>query len=239
MENSAPNPALPPDIEKLPFLQRSLFKFLRVFFQLLYHQFAWSYDIVAATVSLGQWKTWVLSVLPYLSGPRVLELGHGPGHLQAAMHERGLQPVGLDESRQFGRVAIKRLRSRNFNYLLVNGYAQFMPFQTGTLNQVVATFPSEYITHPSTLAEIYRVLTPGGTLLILPLAWITGRSLPHRLAARLFTLTGQAPNQATVVNHPRAAAPFRAAGFQVRMELIQHPASTLLLIHAVKPGLPE
>ncbi len=61
---------------------------LRFFFRLLYHQFAFTYDLVAATVSLGRWKDWVLSVVPFIEGTRILEIGHGPGHLQRALLEQ-------------------------------------------------------------------------------------------------------------------------------------------------------
>lgn len=40
--------------------------FMRVFFHLLYHPFAFTYDLVAAVVSFGQWKNWGQSILPLL-----------------------------------------------------------------------------------------------------------------------------------------------------------------------------
>ena len=55
-----------------------LTRFLGFFFHLLYHPFAWAYDLIAWTVSLGRWKDWVESVVPFIKGMRVLELGHGP-----------------------------------------------------------------------------------------------------------------------------------------------------------------
>jgi len=57
---------------------------------------------------------------------------------------------------------------------------------------VAATFPSEYIFEPQTLAEIRRVLRPGGKLVIIPSAWITGQGWLEQLAAELFRVTGQA-----------------------------------------------
>ena len=71
-------------------LHRFLLFILRTFFKLLYHQFSWTYDWVASIVSLGEWQNWVSSVLPYIIGPNVLEIGFGPGHLQAARTD---QPV--------------------------------------------------------------------------------------------------------------------------------------------------
>ncbi len=47
---------------------------LRFFFRLLYHEFAFTYDLVAAVVSFNRWKDWVMSVLPFLAGKRILEI---------------------------------------------------------------------------------------------------------------------------------------------------------------------
>ncbi len=71
--------------------------FLRFFFRLLYHQFAFTYDLVAAAVSFTRWKDWVMSVLPFIEGNWILEIGHGPGHLQRILLSRNLFTVGIDE----------------------------------------------------------------------------------------------------------------------------------------------
>lgn len=83
--------------------------FIRTFFRLLYHELAWTYDLVAWFVSFGQWKAWGRAAISRLRGPRVLELAHGPGHLLVAMTRAGLAPVGLDLSPQMGRLARARL----------------------------------------------------------------------------------------------------------------------------------
>jgi ubiquinone/menaquinone biosynthesis C-methylase UbiE len=125
--------------------------FMRAFFSLLYNQMAWTYDLVAAVVSVGMWTGWVNSVLPYLDGPHILELGHGPGHLQATLqkqaagHPANLRITGLDKSKQMGRLAHKRLVRQGLNPGLAQGDAQRLPFRDESFNQVVATFPSEYI----------------------------------------------------------------------------------------------
>src|SRR5512138_2530133 len=90
---------------------------LRFFFRLLYHQFAFTYDLVAATVSFNRWKDWVMSVIPFIEGDRILEIGHGPGHLQRVLltlrhgsgQDRNLIVVGIDESAQMSRLAKRNL----------------------------------------------------------------------------------------------------------------------------------
>lgn len=204
---------------------------LRIFFRLLYHTFAWTYDLVAAFVSLGQWRSWVMAVAPDLPGPRVLELGHGPGHLQARLLAEARQGFGLDESRQMGRQAQRRLLRKGFTPCLVRGLAQALPYPADTFDQVAATFPSEYIVDSSTLTEIYRVLRPGGEAVLLLLAWITEKRWYGRLAAWLFRVTGQAPRQW----EPQYLEPVQRMGFESRAENITLKSSILLVIHLKKP----
>jgi ubiquinone/menaquinone biosynthesis C-methylase UbiE len=49
---------------------------------------------------------------------------------------------------------------------LVRGVAQALPFAPATFDTVLATFPSEYILHPDTLAEVQRVLRNDGQWLL-------------------------------------------------------------------------
>jgi SAM-dependent methyltransferase len=202
----------------------------RTIFYLLYHQFAWTYDFVAAAVSLGRWNDWVYSSLPYLDG-RILEIGYGPGLLQLSLHEKGLSVFGLDESRQMARQASHRLRKKGFPSNLSRGCAQHLPFPKNVFDTVVATFPSEYIFDPQTLREIHRMLVTGGELVIVPMAWITGRRPLERLAAWLFRVTGEAPGRPGTISTAMRNR-FARAGFEVRSELISMRGSQVLVVIA-------
>jgi ubiquinone/menaquinone biosynthesis C-methylase UbiE len=206
-------------------------KLLAIFFQLLYHPFSWMYDFVAAAVSLGRWKGWVLQARPFLSG-RVLEIGFGPGHLQMTLNVDGWIAFGLDESRQMSRQAGRRLRRAKYPVRLTRGYAQNLPFPDSAFDRVVATFPSEYIFEVQTLAEIRRVLRPAGELVIVPSAWITGKRLLERLAAGLFQTTGQAGVLELIL--PGMKKRLAASGFAVRHELVELEGSRVLVIIATQ-----
>jgi ubiquinone/menaquinone biosynthesis C-methylase UbiE len=170
--------------------RRSLWRsFIRTFFHLLYHELAWTYDLVAWLVSFGQWKTWARAAIPRLRGPRVLDLAHGPGHLLVALHRVGLAPVGLDLSPQMGRLAQARLR-RVSTPGLVRACAQAMPFRAGSFDSVVSTFPAEFIVDPATLKEIARVMKDEGCAVVVP-GVAFKRNLPARFLEWLYTITGQ------------------------------------------------
>lgn len=215
----------------LAFLVRRLMRF---FFYLIYQPLAWSYDLVAWTVSLGRWKDWVLSVLPYLNGDPILELGYGPGYLQIALGARNIKAFGLDASRQMGRLARHKLIKNGFMQRLVRGRSQALPFRSQAFNTIVSTFPSEYIYHPETLAEVRRLLAPGGKLVVAPLAWITGNSPIERAARWLFRITGEAPEWNTLWLQP-----FQDSGFKLlQQQFIElHGSRVLVLIFEVSDKL--
>lgn len=224
--------------------------FLRFFFHLLYHPFAFSYDRVAATVSLGRWKDWVLSVIPFVEGTRILEIGHGPGHLQRALLSRNLLPIGMDESAPMGRMAMRNLardlprastpetNQQDSAYAqpnLTRGIAQSLPFPSEAFDTIVATFPAEYISDMRTLTEVKRCLVHGGRFIILPVAMLAGRGFLDRLMSLLFRVTHQSPTDPIDIFGKRFERPFFEAGFQVEIKQIEVKSSLLLIVIATKP----
>lgn len=206
---------------------------LRPLYYLLYHQFAWTYDFVAAIVSLGQWQEWGRASLSYVEGSSVLELGHGPGHLLVALSEKGYRVFGLDESRFMSHQAGQRLKKAGLSIRLSRGYAQHLPYAGMTFQNVVSTFPSEYIFDPDTLQEISRVLSTGGRLILLPWAWITGGAILERLAAGLAQVTGETPGPAGFIPAGLKQR-FQEAGLEVTSEILQLRSSSLLILIATK-----
>ena len=204
--------------------------FMRLFFQWLYHPLAFTYDLVAATVSFGRWNDWVREVLPHVRGTRVLEMGHGPGHLQRSLLDLGLTPVGLDESAQMGRLAKARLlKSDHAKINLVRGVAQSLPFPNAHFDTLLSTFPTEYLFDPQTLSEVWRVLNNGGRLVVLPAAWPR-----NPLLGWLFRVTGQSSTEALEAIQERIKNPFIESGFNVEIQTLDIRSGLLLIVIATK-----
>lgn len=211
-------------------VQAAINKTLKWFFHHLYHSMAWSYDLVAAIVSIGQWRQWVLETANFIQGPHVLELGFGTGHLQEHLARSGLENCGLDESRQMANRVSRRLRKQNHPRKIVRGLAQALPFAGNYFDCLVATFPAPYIADPETVSEIRRVLKPGGKLVILMASWHTGGSAVAKLMGLLFRVTGQVPYDQQAVDN--FLAPYEEAGFQTELSFAHLPKSRLLFIIA-------
>lgn len=144
----------------------------------LYNEFAWAYDPVSWLVSRGRWSAWREAVLPFIDGPRVLEIGFGTGELLIRLAQQDFVVVGLDLSPAMQRVAARKLRRDGLEVPRLRANAQRSPFIAGCFDTVVATFPAQYILEEETFAEVGRLLRPadkttgrpGGRFVIVGLA---------------------------------------------------------------------
>lgn len=209
---------------------RLITQLLNFFYHHLYHGLAFAYDAVAAVVSFGQWVEWMKTTLPFIEGTRILELGHGPGHLQRHFLDLGLFAVGLDESSQMGRLARRRLiRAGHAQPNLTRGLGQSLPFRADAFDTIVATFPADYIFAAQTASEARRVLRNGGRLIVLPVAWPKNRFLTW-----LYRVTNESPSEALNVVKAKIGQPFARAGFDVSVETLEVKSSVLLIVLARK-----
>ncbi len=198
---------------------------MKSFFNQLYHSLAWGYDGVAAFVSFGKWHEWGKSVLPFVKGKSVLELGYGTGHLQKALNEAGFVVFGVDESWQMARLARRRVAGGR----LIRGCGQFLPFPGNAFDCVVAVFPAPYLFETATLAEIQRVLRGDGKLVVLPAAWIVGRGLAGRFWAWIYRITGESPDLNSEIV-AEIAERFSHLGFVIQVTWIEENGARLMIV---------
>lgn len=140
----------------------------RALFETLYRN-KHLYRFASTVPFAGQWREWQRQVLPRLRGHDVLELGCGLGDLLADMLTAGYACHAVEHSPQMVKAARETLRKRQFGTpgLVLQGSAQRLPFADNSFDNVVSTFPSEYIYDPETIAEVARVLRPDGRLIVI------------------------------------------------------------------------
>lgn len=200
-------------------------RFILWAFDRLYHEFAWSYDIVAAAVSRGYWPRWIGAAIPYLGSGPILELGCGTGYLQDALARTAIPHAGLDASPQMLRRAARRLARARLPRHLMQGRAQALPFADETFSDVVATFPAPYIVQRGTLAEVWRVLRPDGQLLI-----VDGGQLDRGMYHAAVELAYRTSLQADEMD--RYTPVLEAAGLAVRTHRVRVEGSSVGIISA-------
>lgn len=114
----------------------------------------------------------LLDVAAIGPGDRVLDLGCGTGalSLQAARRHRGARLIGLDPDPK----ALARARAKASREGLAiewqQGFGDALPFGDASFERVISSLMFHHLTHDgrrSTLAEVARVLAPGGTIHVL------------------------------------------------------------------------
>ncbi|MFB7512131.1 class I SAM-dependent methyltransferase [Streptomyces sp. NPDC056144] len=107
----------------------------------------------------------MLALAGDVTGRRILDAGCGAGPLTAALRERGAVVSGIDSSA--GILALARRRLGDGADLRVADLRDPLPFADGAFDDVVASLVLHYLEDwGPTLAEVRRVLRPGGRLLV-------------------------------------------------------------------------
>ena len=155
-----------------------------------------------------------LKRMPMTATARVLDVGCGTGELLRRLRAKYPEAVlaGLDPVAEMLAVARDKLSGKED---LRIGYADSLPWNTGTFDVVVSCNMFHYISHPvEALREMTRVLRPGGSLVLTD--WCD-----DYLACRVCNIYLRLTNRAFYKTYREAECLelLRAAGFRnVRLE---------------------
>ena len=135
------------------------------------------YDRLAAVLSLGQDGRWRREMIDHALTAQpsmVLDVATGPAGVALALAERGdARIVGIDLSEDMlgqGRLNVAAA-SRADRITLVLGQGEHLPFADASFDALTFTYLLRYVADPAgTIAELARVVRPGGTMASLEFA---------------------------------------------------------------------
>lgn len=144
----------------------------------VFTEIAGTYDFINKVLSFGQEQNWRRRAIAELQGSQLLDLGSGTGAALPAL--AGYQVVGLDP--EAAMLRISPIRNK------VVGYGESLPFPDASFDAVFSAYVFRNLTSvDDTLAEIHRVLKPGGKAAIVDLGRPKNRWLAklHRAGSAL------------------------------------------------------
>jgi len=125
-----------------------------------------NYDLTNAVLSGGNatlWRYAVVKAIDPQSGERILDIACGTGTSSAALTRTGATVVGLD----FSPGMLEHARRKHSSVEFVEGDAMKLPFVSDEFDVVTISFGLRNVADPKVaLDEMYRVLKPGGRLVI-------------------------------------------------------------------------
>jgi demethylmenaquinone methyltransferase/2-methoxy-6-polyprenyl-1,4-benzoquinol methylase len=135
------------------------------------------YDRVGAALSLGQdplGRRFLVSRLPCRG--HVLDVATGTGLVAAELVRRGFEVTGVDLSPEMLAVARRRFGGE---VELINASAEALPLASESFDHLTVTHVLRYVADPeATLAELARVVRPGGLVAALEFGVPRGPARP-------------------------------------------------------------
>lgn len=132
----------------------------------MFDDVAAGYDRTNTILSMGTsalWRLATVRALGIIPGDRILDIAAGTGTSSAAIARAGARVTALDFSA--GMVAVGRERHPDIEF--VEGDATVLPFDDASFDAVTVSFGLRNVNDPhAALAEMRRVLVPGGRLVI-------------------------------------------------------------------------
>jgi len=132
----------------------------------MFDDVAKGYDRTNAVMSVGNaalWRVATVRAVDPKPGERILDVAAGTGTSSAALARTGATVVAADFSP--GMIAEGRARHPRIEF--VEADAERLPFGDDEFDAVTISFGLRNIAHPkAALAEMYRVLKPGGRLVV-------------------------------------------------------------------------
>ncbi len=157
-------------------------------FDEFYTAFAKTYDILVKILPI--WSNWLKKVIPYLKGPRVLEVSFGTGYLMTKYADK-FETHGIDYNERMATIAKKNIQSKGILAHLQVGNAESLPFMNETFDTIINTMAfSGYPDGTKAMEEMYRVLKRGGRIVLIDFTYPKDRNLIGMNIAKCWAKSG-------------------------------------------------
>ncbi|MFD9706137.1 class I SAM-dependent methyltransferase [Lentzea sp. NPDC059081] len=131
------------------------------------------YDLLHRVSRLGRVHGEMVALAELGTGHQVLDVGCGTGNLLRAAGRSGAGLTGVDPDLKLLARAERRLRRAGVKARLDRGYAQELPYPDASFDRVFSSLMLHHLDGPSKgemLAEVRRVLKPGGVFVLADMA---------------------------------------------------------------------
>lgn len=140
----------------------------------MFNNISKEYDILNRVISFGidvSWRKKIVKILKYKNPSTILDVATGTGDLAIAMVKTNAQKIiGLDISKGMLDVGIEKIKDRNLNNTIemVIGDSENLKYENDFFDAITVSFGvRNFESLDSGLSEIFRVLKPNGSLVIL------------------------------------------------------------------------
>jgi ubiquinone/menaquinone biosynthesis C-methylase UbiE len=153
-----------------------------------YTRWARAYDW--AVRSLPVWKPWLRPALAHIRGPRVLEVSFGTGWLMT-QYAGNFQTFGIEYNATMLTIANQNLAKAGLQADLSQGDVVALPYSDACFETVIDTMAfSGYPDPAAAMGEIWRVLVPGGILVLIDVNYPNDGDRAGAWLAKAWTLAG-------------------------------------------------
>lgn len=181
-----------------------------VSFDRFYTRFAPLYNLFVKLFPV--WRRWISHVLPYVKGPRILELSFGTGYL-LNRYERCAELYAAEYNRRMIDLARRKLHGTGRSISFQQADASHLPFRSGVFDSVVNTMAfTGYPEGPRAMAEMNRVLKKGGKVVMVDVNYPSDGNRTGVTLARIWMALGDILRDMDAL--------FCSAGFDYREEEI-------------------
>lgn len=153
-----------------------------------YTRIAKAYDLFVKVLPV--WKNWITKAIPHIKGPKVLEVSFGTGYLLSQYAHR-FDTSGIDYNQKMLEIAQKNLLDKGIKANLRKGNVEALPYEQDSFDCIVNTMAfTGYPNAHKAMSELYRVLKPGGRLVMVDINFPKNRNPLGTLLTRFWIAAG-------------------------------------------------